>query len=75
MLHAVIMTHDKFKTACSIRFQGSLLKDKIFAHRTASEVQNIECDICREKVLSLRAKRDPFGRVGGRCVILNLDGD
>lgn len=75
MLHAVIMTHDKFKTVCSIRFHGTLLKGKKFVHQTAADVQNIECDICREKVLSLRAKCDPFGRIGGRCVILNLEGD
>ena len=54
MLHAVIMKPDKFKTACEIRFLGMLLAGKKFKDLTKEEMDSIECNICKVKVISLR---------------------
>lgn len=63
-----------FKTACEIRFHGELLTNKKMQHRTLAEIEKIDCPLCREKVIALRSKRpDPFGRRGGRCIIINLE--
>jgi len=72
MLHAVIMRPDKFKTACEIRFIGMLLKGKKFKHLTREELDSIQCDICKEKVISLRSKTGGMFQ-GGRSILIDLE--
>lgn len=71
MIHAVIMTRDKFKTACGTRFHGTLLKGKTFHHLTVEELNSIQCDTCRNKVTELRNKPVYLHR-GGRSILIDL---
>lgn len=72
MKHVVILKRNMFKTPCNLTFDGHLLKGKRCEHKTVAEIETIECPVCREKVLFLRAKRSPFGQPGGRCIIIDL---
>lgn len=70
MKHAVIINHN-FHTACKITFPGTALKGETFKHRPLTEIESIDCQVCREKVIYLRNKTVYHHR-GGRCIIIDL---
>lgn len=70
MKHAVIINHN-FNTACKTSFSGLVLKDKTFEHRPLAEIETIECQVCREKVIYLKTKTVYHHR-GGRCIIIDI---
>jgi hypothetical protein len=67
------MKRDKFITVCGIRFHGLLLKGKTFEHRKASDMETVDCLVCREKVLTLQQLARNRGERGGRCVFMDLE--
>lgn len=71
MIHAVIMRPDKFKTACEVRFVGTKLKGKRFKHLTKDELQSIDCEICKNKVIKLINNRSAMLQ-GGRSILLDF---
>jgi hypothetical protein len=73
MRHSIIMKQNKFITVCGLIFHGPLLKGKVFKHRTSEEIESIDCQICREKIISLRSKVSNMGVRGGRCALIDLD--
>lgn len=72
MKHAVIMHWKKSQTVCGLSFNPfNVLKGQHFIQRYLDEMQTIDCEVCRQKVIDLRSKT----REGGRCVLVDeIDG-
>jgi hypothetical protein len=67
------MKRDKFITVCGIRFHGLLLKGKTFDYRPDSEIESVDCLVCREKVFSLKQLARNRGERGGRCIFMDIE--